>query len=31
MAQVADELSIHPDEVGKLLIGLVRFPVALES
>ncbi|MYA61719.1 MAG: ImmA/IrrE family metallo-endopeptidase [Dehalococcoidia bacterium] len=31
VSKVADELSIHPDEVGKLLIGLVGFPVALES
>ena len=31
VSSVAEELSIHPDEVGKLLIGLVGFPVALES
>ena len=31
VSQVAEDPSIHPDEVGKLLIGLVGFPVALES
>lgn len=31
VSSVAEELSIHPDEIGKLLIGLVGFPVALES
>ena len=31
VSQVADELYIHPEEVGKLLVGLVGFPVALGS
>ena len=31
VAQVADELFVQPDEVGRLLVGLVGFPVALES
>ena len=28
VAQVADELSIHPEELGKFLFGLVNFPLA---
>lgn len=30
-AQVAADLGIYPDELGKLLFGLVRFPVMIED
>ena len=29
VAQVADELSLHPEEVSKLLLGLVSFPLPM--
>ena len=30
-AQVAADLSVHPEELGKLLFGLVRFPMVIED